>query len=278
MQYIKLDFQVAEDATQELILGELSNYETINGFEQTEQQLLAYVAQKDYDDQLQSQVALIAQQFDCVYQTSLIADTNWNAQWEKDYTPVLVDDFCAIRASFHEAYKQFPYEIVITPKMSFGTGHHETTYMMVQQMKDLFFEGKRIFDYGCGTGILAILAQKLGAKEVYGIDIDTWAYENALENIELNHCQNISIDCGTLTQAKLNPPYDIVLANINRNVILDSFSTLKQQVTPQGILLTSGFLKQDEELILKEALIHSFYPLKTLQKGKWLCTAFEYKP
>lgn len=278
MQYIKLGFQVADDATQELILGQLSNYETINGFEQTEEQLLAYIAQKDYGDQLQNQVASIAHQFACTYETNLIDDQNWNAQWEKDYTPVLVEDFCAIRASFHEAYSQFPYEIIITPKMSFGTGHHETTYMMVQQMRDQVFEGKRVFDYGCGTGILAILAQKLGATDVYGIDIDTWAYENALENIELNQCNTIRIDCGTLEQAKLAPPYDIVLANINRNVILASFSALKEQLIAKGILLASGFLKQDEELILQEALTNDFHPLKTLHKGKWLCTAFEYRP
>ncbi|MCP4443066.1 MAG: 50S ribosomal protein L11 methyltransferase [Aureispira sp.] len=278
MQYIKLDFKVSNNNTQELILGQLSNYDSINGFEQTDNQLLAYIAQTDYNDNIQSEVASIAQQFDCSYQTSILDDKNWNAQWESDYTPVLVEDFCAIRASFHPAHTQFPHEIIITPKMSFGTGHHETTYMMVQQMREQSFEGKHIFDYGCGTGILAILAEKLGAKKVYGIDIDVWAYENAIENLELNQCNNISIDCGTLEQANLAPPYDIVLANINRNVILASFSALKTEISPNGVLLTSGFLKQDEELVLKEALAHKFHPLKTLHKGKWLCIAFQYRP
>src|SRR5690606_20374736 len=174
-----------------------------------------------------------------------IEKQNWNEEWEKNYEPIIVDDKCLIRASFHNLDKKYPYEIIITPKMSFGTGHHQTTYLMIKSQLDIDHEGKRVLDAGCGTAILSIMASKRGAKEVEAFDIDEWSITNGNENCEVNSCTNIRLQQGTITEVEIHGEFDVVLANINKNVLLDEIKIYQQYLNKDGLLLLSGFFTTD---------------------------------
>lgn len=199
-----------------------------------------------------------------------IADQNWNKVWESNFQPVIIGGRCGIRASFHPPFNQLDFEIVINPKMSFGTGHHDTTAMMIELMMDTEFTNKKILDFGCGTGVLSILANKLGAAHVDAIDNDSWSFENANENALLNQCQAISIYLGELENQPQNQ-YDIILANINKTVLLQYAQTIDEMLKPEGNFFCSGFLSGD-----KDDLIHAFgkFGLKkteNLEKNNWVC-------
>jgi ribosomal protein L11 methyltransferase len=184
---------------------------------------------------------------------------------------VVVDEFCAIRADFHEPIQNVAHEIVITPKMSFGTGHHATTYMMIQQMKDMDFAGKTVFDFGTGTGILAILAEKLGAANIMAIDVDEWSIENARENIERNGCSKISVELSSIIPQQ---PFDIILANINRNVILQYLQELKQSLHNNSLLLLSGLLNTDEKDIVQVCEKQQLQLIRQTEKNNWISLLF----
>ena len=185
------------------------------------------------------------------FSETTIEETNWNQLWESSFEPVVVDDFVAVRADFHKTMKDVKHEIIITPKMSFGTGHHATTYMMLQQMRKVDFKDKVVFDFGTGTGVLAILAEKSGAKKIIAIDNDEWSIENANENIKRNNC--IAIELRLNNTADIESRFNIILANINKNVILENLETLERQLLPGGVLLISGLLTTDEQEILSES-------------------------
>lgn len=170
---------------------------------------------------------------------------NWNKEWEKNVEPVVVDDQCLIRAEFHKIEKQYPYEIIITPKMSFGTGHHQTTYLMIKAQLKMDHQDKLVMDAGCGTAILSVMASKRGAKKVESFDIDDWSIENGTENAERNGCRNINIRKGTIRDFKWPVPFDIVLANINKNVLLEEMKFYSQNLKSGGQLLLSGFYEKD---------------------------------
>ena len=196
--------------------------------------------------------------------------------WESNFEPIQIDDFVAVRADFHpptvdeKGNQSVQFDLVINPKMAFGTGHHETTYMMMQLMRDINFEGKKVLDYGCGTGILAILASKLKAEYLEAVDIEAASFENTVENCKINEVQNVKAFEGTLEVIDASD-FDIILANINRNVILDSLFSLKNKLNTEGVLLISGFLKEDET-VMKEAVIkNGFKIINTIQRGNWLC-------
>lgn len=174
---------------------------------------------------------------------------NWNEEWEKNYDPIIVSDTCIVKASFHKIDKKFLYEIIINPKMSFGTGHHETTYLMLRTQLQLDHMGKKVMDLGCGTGILAILANKLGAQEIVACDIDEWCVENSAENFELNDCKNIETFLGTVNDIPNLRLQDIVLANINRNVLIEEIPQYAALLKDEGFLLLSGFYEKDIEEI-----------------------------
>lgn len=221
--------------------------ETDNGFE-------AYVEMEKYDkEQLEFVKQKYVVQTPVVFYQDRIQKRNWNEEWEKSYEPIIVDDKCLIRADFHKIEKKYPYELIITPKMSFGTGHHQTTYLMVKNQMTMDHQGKRVMDAGCGTAILSVMACKLGASEVEAFDIDEWSVSNGKENIDVNVCPNIHHQQGKLSELNFEGGFDIILANINKNVLLDEIKLYKKYLNPQGLLLLSGFYAQDIPDLLTEA-------------------------
>ena len=272
MNYLKISFQVPVSFDQELLIAHLSVF-AFNGFEQETNRLTAYIEQKEFDGALQKCIDSLQARYQLIVEQSLIANQNWNAQWESDYEPVIVDQFCAVRASFHAAITSVQHEIVVTPKMSFGTGHHATTYMMMKKMQDIDFNNKAVLDYGCGTGVLAILAQRLGASHLQAVDIDTWAYENTLENFSINAVESVQTYCGTLQEVPFSK-VAILLANINRNVILDTMSSMSERLKDGGFLLCSGFLEEDIPKVSAQAALHGLQLEHTMQRQQWRCLLF----
>lgn len=182
-----------------------------------------------------------------------IEKTNWNAIWENSFEPVIIDDRCLIRAAFHKPQQQYPYEIIITPKMSFGTGHHPTTRLMIRAQLDMDHQGKRVLDAGCGTAILSVMASKLGALEIHAVDPDEWSVVNGEENARLNACHNIVLYRGTTRDQNFSEPFDIILANINKNVLVEDLAWYSAHLTPGGFALLSGFYDADAADILAHA-------------------------
>src|SRR5688572_1582274 len=213
--------------------------ETDNGFE-------AYVEMEKYDrEQLEHIKEKYSTQTPIVFHQDQIQKRNWNEEWEKSYAPIIVENKCLIRADFHQSDKRYPYELIITPKMSFGTGHHQTTYLMIKNQMDMDHRGKRVMDAGCGTAILSVMATKLGAREVEAFDIDEWSVSNGKENIEVNGCTNIRHQQGKLSELPFKGKFDIILANINKNVLLDEMKLYREYLLPGGLLLLSGFYTED---------------------------------
>lgn len=196
---------------------------------------------------------------------------NWNKEWEKNVTPVMVDDQVLVRAEFHEIEQKFPYEIIITPKMSFGTGHHQTTYLMLRNQLRVDHHDKYVMDAGCGTAILSIMASKLGAKTVEGFDIDEWSVVNGKENAEINLCSNINIYQGKLAEMKFDHKFDVILANINRNILLEEMKSYSKELVTGGHLLLSGFYENDIEALLKEALKFDLFEVHRDSRETWAC-------
>lgn len=194
---------------------------------------------------------------------------NWNEEWERNYEPVIVAGQCIIRAAFHRPKREYPYTIIITPKMSFGTGHHETTYLMVQAQLELEHPGKRVMDAGCGTAILSIMASKRGAAHVDAFDVDDWSVLNGKENVEINACTNITVRKGTLREQPFTEPFDIILANINKNVLLEEMDSLRGYLAPHGKMLISGFYEDDIDELLRHGAKLNLRVVKTYRKGDW---------
>ena len=257
---------IATEQEQEILISQLEELYA-NGFEQTQDALIAYFPENNFESYAVNGILKNYQ-----YSITTVEEQNWNAVWESNFEPVVVEDFCAIRAEFHEPITNVSYEIVITPKMSFGTGHHATTYMMMQQMKDMDFTGKHVFDFGTGTGILAILAEKLGSEKIQAIDVDDWSIENAWENINRNGCSKINVELSSQLPAQ---QFDIILANINRNVILQYLPGLKEILNnEQGELLLSGLLVSDKEDIMKACMNQGLKLIKELERNNWISLLF----
>ena len=256
----------------ELVLAFLQQL-PFESFEETDYGWNAYIPSANLPDSMEMDLNVIRQKVSFTFEKAEIPDQNWNAVWESNFEPIIIDHFCGIRADFHPPIPDVLHEIVINPKMAFGTGHHETTYMMIQQMQGLDFAQKKVLDFGCGTGILAILASRLGASEIIGVEIEKPAFDNAIENITTNQTSNVKCIHGTLKNIT-ESGYDIILANINRNVILTSLSSLYEKLNEGGILLVSGFLLADRELLLEHAGLQGFKMKKETQKHHWICIAF----
>ncbi len=253
----------------EILIALLSDL-PFDTFEVVETALKGYILEKNWTANVEKQTAEVNQGFGFTFEKIFIPYQNWNAVWESNFKPIRVDDFVGLRADFHPPTEGVVFDLVINPKMAFGTGHHETTYMMMQLMRDIDFVSMKVMDYGCGTGILAILASKLGATDLEAVDIEEASYENTLENNAINDVHNIKTYCGTLDVIP-SSDFDIILANINRNVILYSLSDLKSRLKTGGILLISGFLKQDENILLDATKKEGFQHIQTEHRGNWLC-------
>lgn len=264
MKHVQIEI-IANDYQQEELIALLDEFNP-TGFEQTDEKLNAYFEAIDFD---QDDILKVLEGYQ--FTISEVAEQNWNAVWEKNFQPVVVEDFCAVRAHFHEPIVSVQHEIIITPKMSFGTGHHATTYMMMQQMRDIDFHGKTVFDFGTGTGILSILAEKLGAAKVTAIDVDNWSIENAKENFERNGCTQISV---SLSSNLPKEPFDIILANINRNVILAYMQQLVRIIKKGGLVLFSGLLAADEDDVKKAAEPNGLQLKRRGERGGWISLLF----
>ena len=204
-----------------------------------------------------------------------IQKKNWNVEWEKNVDPIIVENQCLVRAAFHTIREKYPYEIIITPKMSFGTGHHQTTYLMLKSQLLIDHAGKRVMDAGCGTAILSIMASKRGAKEVEAFDTDDWSMENGRENVALNKCNNIRIQKGSIAELSWTSAFDIILANINKNVLLGEMKWYAGHLRQGGILLLSGFYSTDIDDLMSEAESHHFKLISRDQRDKWAAIHLE---
>lgn len=273
LEFIELKVIVPPDFA-EIIMAELAEigYES---FVDTEQGLDAYIQASLFNEIF---VKDIKQKYEnltsIVYTFSTIEKRNWNEEWEKSYQPIEVGKQCLVRASFHPSSGQYPYEIIITPKMSFGTGHHETTSLMLENQLAIPHQNKSVLDVGCGTGILAIMAAKLGASVIDAFDIDEWAVENTIENCALNDCSYIRVQQGTIKEVELRNEYEIILANINRNILLQEISVYARQLAANGILLISGFYVNDVQELEQKAMQHLLQTQKVAQKNNWACIIF----
>lgn len=263
--YQQIRLAVTEQNTREIIIALLADagYE---GFVEERTELLAYIPEADYSE---ADLCNLLEPFSLSFESEKIAQRNWNAEWEAGFQPVQVGTFCMIRADFHPAVEDIQYDLVITPKMSFGTGHHATTYQMVETMEQIDFTGKSVLDFGTGTGILAILAKLKGATQVQGIDNDSWSIENAQENLLRNQVTDINIRfCDQLTELG---KFDIILANINKHVIIRELQSMVQHCNQGGMIVISGLLVSDSADL--EAAIEGL-PITLIRKtnkDSWLC-------
>lgn len=253
----------------DIIVAFLSEH-PFDTFEPTENGVTAYIPERTDTKTVQNAAKALAARFGAELVVATIPAKNWNAVWEAGFRPIRVDDFVGIRADFHPPTEGVRFDLLINPKMAFGTGHHATTFQMVQAMRALDFSDKKILDYGCGTGILAILAKKLGAGETDAVDIEQPSYENTLVNAELNDTPDINVIHGTLDDVS-GTGYDVILANINRHVILDSLAELRRKLTAGGSLLLSGILLADEELVMAAVVEQGFRLTTRSEREGWLC-------
>ena len=270
-KYIQVEIKVDSQPAKDILIAELSEL-GFEGFEEERARLKAFINQKDFNEAaLQS----ILQRTGTTYSTSVIEDKNWNAIWEAGFQPVVVGNFCAVRADFHQPVAGVQHEIIITPKMSFGTGHHATTFMMIEEMQHIDFREKSVFDFGTGTGVLALLAEQLGASEVEAADNDEWSIENAMENLQRNNSRKVRV-----TKAdKINGAgvYDIILANINKHVILQQMKNISQAVSPNGLVLFSGLLSEDEKETDQLAKENGLTLINKKEQHNWICLRYVSK-
>ena len=271
--YIEYNFTCSpkEPAT-EILVAELGNV-GFESFVENENGVTAYIQKTDWNAEILADIFVLnSKEFSIDYNQNEVPQTNWNEEWEKNFEPIQVDDLVSIRAPFHEN-PNLKYDIVIEPKMSFGTGHHETTHMMVQHLLQLDLENKKVLDMGCGTGILAIFAEMKGAKPLDAIDIDNWCYENSLENVARNNCKNISVyegDASLLEDKK----YDVIIANINRNILLMDMKVYTNCLNEKGVLLLSGFYEEDIPVIDAEVSKFGLTLETTIQRNNWVALKY----
>lgn len=273
MNYWKYSLHTSPE-TAEILLAYLGEA-PFDTFQEIPEGLDAYLPESADMKATEQLLAELREQFDFSWTKEFLPAQNWNEIWESNFQPVIVEDFCAVRADFHEPQPGVQYELVINPKMAFGTGHHETTWMCLRALRELPCRGARLLDYGCGTGVLAILAAKLGAANIEAIDIEDESYRNTLENGAINDvASQITARCGTLADVQ-GRDFDGILANINRNVILDSLPRLAQLLRPGAWLLISGILEQDGEFVTEAAEAAGFAKNLAAQRGNWLCITFQ---
>ena len=266
--YKEVIISESDAARREILLAELTAL-GFDGFEEDTKQLKAYIANEEFNG-----VALdvLAEEKGQEYRVNTIQEKNWNEEWESSFSPVVVDDLVAVRAHFHSPIQGPKYEIVITPKMSFGTGHHATTWLMMKAMGGLDLQGKKVLDFGTGTGVLAILAEKMGADEILAIDNDHWSIENTQENLEQNQSRKVAVHLADQIQA--GEQYDVVLANINKHVLLACVTDIYKSLAPKGLLALSGVLSGDLQDIKAAYVPLLGEPKLVAEQNNWLVITF----
>lgn len=243
-------------------------------FEETDFGVKAYIHSKSYkQEEIDNLSILKGDEFAISYSVSHIKNQNWNEVWESSYEPVMIKNQIYIRASFHAENKSVKYQLLIEPKMSFGTAHHETTSLMMELLLDLKMEGKNVLDMGCGTGILAILSEMMGSSKILAIDNDLNAFENTLENITKNKCRHINVEMGGVE--KITGNFDFILANINKNILLSDMKDYVTHLNNQGRILFSGFYEEDMADIKKQANTHNLTFEKHLKKNRWVAAIYK---
>lgn len=252
----------------EILIAELGE-KPFESFIETDLGIVAYI-QKDLwtEDVLEDIFILNSPEFTISYKVEEIDQVNWNEEWEKNFEPIDVDGKCHVRAPFHPK-TEAEFDIVIEPKMSFGTGHHETTHMMIQHLLELDVTGMKTLDMGCGTAILAILAEMKGAQPIDAIDIDNWCYLNSIENVERNHCHAITVYEGDAALLQ-NKQYDLIIANINRNILLNDMQTYVDCLNQGGLLLLSGFYTEDIPYIDESCTEKGLTYVKKFERNNWV--------
>jgi ribosomal protein L11 methyltransferase len=273
MSYLAYHFTVDPVQPGSEILVALISDLGFESFDQSETGFTAYAKEEDAASINLSELEF--EDFRFTYTIEKIVATNWNAEWEKNFEPVFVDELLCVRAPFHEKNNKVKHEIVIMPKMSFGTGHHQTTRLMCKQMFETDLKNKRVLDMGCGTGILAILAKMLDANEVLGIDIDEWSVENALENCATNNYPEIILKKGDVDLLEDEKNFDIILANINKNILKSQIPTYSKKLVKDGKLFLSGFFTTDVEELRGLAGKNNFKFLETLHENEWAMMVLE---
>lgn len=276
MNYYELNFTViaTEDYHQDLLINTLGDI-GFDTFEETEAGFKAYIPIDEYNrDRLEEALSQYRELFSFSYELNLIQQKNWNAEWESNFEPIVIKDKVFVRATFHEPKPEFEFEIVIDPKMAFGTGHHQTTSMMLEYILENEFSEKKVLDMGCGTGILAIMAAKLGAGEITAIDYDPICYDSTIENATLNGVTNITVLCGS-KEVIPNEQYDIILANINRNILLDQIQRYSEVLKDGGELYLSGFYASpDLDILTEEAAKYDIKYLDYKSNKEWTAARF----
>jgi ribosomal protein L11 methyltransferase len=275
MHYTRLTVECEPDFA-EILMAELAEI-GFDTFLENEAGFEAYVEANRCDMRAVEELKeRYATQTELKFSFDKIEKRNWNEEWEKSYQPIIVDNRCLIRASFHSIPGSFPYEIIITPKMSFGTGHHQTTYLMIKAQMSMDHKGKRVMDAGCGTAILSVMACKLGAASVEAFDIDEWSVINGKENIEVNNCPQINLQRGKITEVKLSGLFDVILANINKNVLLEEMRHYVNYLKPDGLLLLSGFYTHDIDDLLAEASRYKLKERSRAERETWASLLLGY--
>ena len=274
MTYLEFDFKVVPVILgSEILIAELDDI-GFESFVENKDGFLAYILEQDFKETALNELQLLSnREFKISWTSKTIEQQNWNAEWEKNFHPIRVDNECMVRAPFHKQ-EEVTYDIVIEPKMSFGTGHHETTHMMLQHILTYDFKGKKVLDMGCGTGILAILAEMKGATAIDAIDIDNWCYLNSIENVERNNSTNINVLEGD-SSLLANKKFDVIIANINRNILLQDIPIYEKCLNPNGLLFLSGFYKSDLPIISLKCDDYSLKFNYNLEKNSWVAAVYQ---
>ncbi len=271
-KYIKYYFKSGWD--NDLMVALLSGL-TFDSFEELDNAIVAYIHEDLWNDEFKQQLQELCVKYKIDFEQESIKDRNWNLEWEQNFKPVEINDFCLVRANFHSDKddSKYKYVLKINPEMTFGTGHHETTVMMIELMSNISCQGSKVFDYGSGTGILAILAEKMGASELLAVDNDELAVQNIKDNSALNECNKIESKYGETAEVG-RFTYDLVLANINRNILEQEVVNLSLSLKKGGFLILSGILKTDEERIISLYENNSMKLINKMEMGKWVGIKF----
>ena len=271
--YIAYEFSVTpKNPATEILIAELG-YVGFESFVENDTGVTAYIQKHEWNLHILDDLYILGSpEFKIKYSHHEVVQTNWNKEWEKNFNPIQVDGLVSVRAPFHEN-PSLKFDIVIEPKMSFGTGHHETTHMMIQHLLALDLKNKKVLDMGCGTGILAIFAEMKGAQPTDAIDIDNWCYQNSIENVQRNACKHITVLEGDSSLLK-GKKYDVIIANINRNILLSDMKIYTDSLDQEGTLLLSGFYKDDMVVIESEVIKYGLVLDKMIQKNNWVALKY----